>query len=167
MPEPWLNFTIFVSVQFLLFIIHAYFEKKLSDAPRILGWGILIGIAVGLSFDLVLGKFFGLWSYTLGFGPMSLALSASLVYGLFAAHTLLMQRARLPHFFLWTMLVGVVFYEITNYFFPVWTYEFALPPLGFLTFLLVGNFAAALLVAVIWHVFLGHRFFFIDAMLKK
>ena len=166
MPEAWLHFAIVVSVQLIIFIIHAYYEKRLSDVPRILGWGVLIGIAIGLSSDLILGKFFGLWSYTLGFGPSFLSLNAALVYGVFAANTLLMQRSRLLHFFIWTMVV-MAFYEITNHFFRAWTYEFALSPIEFLAFLSIGYFGTAILVAVVWHAFLGHRFFLIDTLLKK
>src|SRR3989344_1749272 len=166
MSEAWLNFIIIILVQLLLFIIHAQYEKKLSDVPRILGWGVLIGIAVGLLSDLILGKLFGLWSYTLGFGPSFLSLNAALVYGVFAANILLMQRARLPHFFIWTMVV-MAFYEITNHFFRAWTYEFVLPITAFILFLSVGYFATALVIAGIWHVFLKHRFFLIDALFKK
>ncbi len=166
MSEAWLNFIIVIFIQFLLFIIHAYYEKKLSDVPRILGWGVLIGIVVGLLSDLVLGKFFGLWSYTLGFGAFPLTLSAALVYGLFAANTLLMQRARLSNFFIWTTVVAAV-YEITNHFFHVWTYEFVLSPSEFFIFLLGGYFGTAIVIAIISHVFLGHRFLFIDNLLRK
>ena len=166
MSEAWLNFSIVVFIQLLFFIIHAYYSKKLSDAWRILGLGILIGMMVGLFSDLVLGKFFGLWSYTLGFGALSLILSAAFVYGLLVANTLLMQRARLSHFFVWTMIVGAV-YEISNYFFHVWTYEFVLSPTGFLIFLLIGYFGTAIVIAIISHVFIGRRFFFIKNLLKK
>jgi len=171
MSESWLHFAIVVFVQLIIFIIHAYYEKKLSDVPRILGWGILIGIVVGLPSDLILGKFFGLWSYTLGFGPSFLSLNAALVYGVFAANTLLMQRSRLLHFFIWTMVV-MAFYEITNHFFRAWTYHFsggeiAVSPFEFWIGLAIGYFGTAILIAAIWHVFLGHRFFFITNLLKK
>jgi len=166
MSEAWLHFAIVFFVLLLLFIIHAYYEKKLSDTPRILGQGILSGIVFGLLFDLVLGKFFGLWSYTLGFGAFFLTLNAALLYGLFAANILLMQQVRLLHFYIWMMIVAAVF-EITNLFFHVWTWEFILPPIQFLIVLSAGYFGGAILVATVWHVFLGHRFFFIDTSLKK
>lgn len=163
MSEPWLNFIFVILIQFLLFIIHAYYEKKLSEVPRILGRGILIGIVVGLLFDVVLGKFLGLWSYTLGFGALSLVLSAAFVYGLLAAHILLMQQAKLFHFFVWIIIVGM-FYEISNYFFHVWKYEFVLAPM---IFLLTGYLGASIFIATIWHFFLGRRFLFIDNLLNK
>ncbi len=165
MLEAWMNFAIVVFVQLLLFIIHAYYEKKLSEVPRILGYGVLSGIALGLLFDLVLGKFFGLWSYTLGFGAFFLTLNAALLYGLFAANTLLMKQVRLLHFFIWTMVVALVF-EITNLLFHSWTWEFALSPTKLLFVLSAGNFGGAVLVAVVWHMF-GHRFLFIDNLLKN
>jgi len=161
-----LNFAIVIFVQLLLFITCAYHEKKLSNVPRILGWGVLIGIAMGLSFDLVLGKFFGLSSYALGFGAFFLIINAALSYGLFAANILLLQRVRLAHFYIWTVVIVAV-YEITNHFFRVWKWELGLPPIEFLIVLSVGYFGGAILVAIISHVFLGHRFFFIDNFLKK
>jgi hypothetical protein len=163
MSEAWLNFIIVVFLQFLFFIIHAWYVKKFSDVPRTLGWGILIGIGVGLFSDLVLGKFFGLWSYTLGFGALPLILSATFVYGLLAANTLLMQRSQLSHFFVWTIIATAV-YEISNHFFHVWTYKFVFPPT---IFLLIGYFGTVIVIATISHIFLGRRFFFIDNLLKK
>src|SRR5688572_9178251 len=103
MSEAWLNFAVVIFVQALLFIVHGYFAKKLSQVPRVFGWGVLIGIAVGVPFDLVVEKFFGLHSYTLGFfGLFFLIINAALSYGLFVANTLLMQHARLSYFCLWT-----------------------------------------------------------------
>ena len=167
MSEAWFNFAIVVFVQLLLFLAHAYYEKKLSDVPRILGQGVLSGIVLGLLFDLIFGKFFGLFSYALGFGALFLPLNAALFYGLFAANTLLMQQVRLPHFFIWTMVVGAVT-EITNLFLPLWTWKFSsLPPIEYLIVLSAGYFGVAILVAAVWHIFLGRRFFIIDALLKK
>lgn len=100
MSEPWLYFTIVVFIQFLLFILHAWYEKKLSDTSRILSWGAFIGIVVGIPTDLMVGKSLGLCSYALGFGAFFLILNGILLYGLFAAHILLMQFARLPDLFI-------------------------------------------------------------------
>lgn len=161
MPETWLNFIIAFFVQLLFFIVHAWYEKKLSDVPRILVWGVLSGIVLGLLFDLVFGEFLGLWSYMLGFGAFFLILNAALVYGLFAANVLLMRQARLLHFFIWVMVMGAVL-EITNLFFHVWTWKFAFLSVEFVTIFLIGYFGTAILVAVVWHVFLGHRFSFIS-----
>jgi len=170
MSEAWLNFSIVIFVQFLLFVIHTYYEKKLSDVPRILGKSVLGGIVFGLLFDLIFGKFLGLWSYTLGFDALFLILSAALMYGLFMANILLMQRVQLLHFFVWAIVMGVVL-EITNYFFLVWTYHFF--PVGAVASSIeffIGlslDFGTAIFVAVIWHVFIGNHFLFIDNLLKK
>ncbi|MEX0917175.1 MAG: hypothetical protein WDZ90_01485 [Candidatus Paceibacterota bacterium] len=166
MLEPWLNFVVVIFIQLLLLIVYACYKKKLSDVPRILGLGIVIGMGVGLLSDLVLGKFFGLWSYALGFSSLPLMLTAVFVYGLFSASILLMQHARLLHFFVLTMIMMVV-YETTNYFFRVWSYELTLPFLGLLAFLIVGYFTTAVFVAVTGHVFFKHRFFYIDTLLKS
>lgn len=164
--EAWLNFAVVIFTQLFLFIICALHEKKFSDAPRILGWGVLIGIVMGLSFDLVLGKLFGFSSYALGFGAVFLIVNGALSYGLFVGNILLLQRARLMQFYIWTIVIVAV-YEITNYFFRVWTWKFALPPIEFLTILSAGYFGGAILVAIISHVFLGRQFFFIDNFFKK
>ncbi len=78
-----------------------------------------------------------------------------------------MQRARLVHFFIWTMVVGAVT-EITNLFVHLWTWEFSsLPLIEYLIFLSVGYFGVAILVAVVWHVALGYRFLLIEKLLKR
>ena len=161
MQELWINFIIVFFVQLLLFIIHAWHEKKLSDIPHILGRGLLSGIVLGLLFELGLGQFLGLWSNTLGFGTFFLMLNVALLYGLFAANTLLMQRARLIHFYTWTMIVAVVS-EITNLFFHMFTWEFtSLPLIKYLIVLSVGYFVGALLIAMTWHILLQYRFRFL------
>lgn len=174
MSEAWLNFTIIVFVQLIFFAIHAYYAKRLSDAPRILGQGVISGIVLGIVFDLVFGTYFGFWSYALGFGVFFLTLNAALVYGIFAAHVLLMQRARITTFFIWTMMVAVVF-EITNLFFHAWTYHFfrgwawetEVSSFALLAGLPIAYFGTAFLVAVVWHIFFGRRFLFIDNLLHE
>ncbi len=166
MSGAWFDFSIVILVQFLLFIVHAWYEKRLRDVPRVLGQSFLIGIAFGIPFDLIVGKFFGLYSYELGFGLYFLIINGALSYGLMQANTLLMQRVRLPHFYVWTIVVGLV-YEITNYFFRVWTWEFASVRTELLIVHSVGYISLAILMAGIWHVFLGHRFVFIDKEFSK
>ena len=160
MPEAWLHFTVIVSVQMLLLIVHAYSAGRLADVPRLFGWGALIGVAVGVPFDLVVGQFFEIHSYALGFSLYFLVINAALSYGLFVANTLLLQHVRLPYFCLWTVIMMAV-YEITNHFFRVWTWEFGLPRFEFLMVLLIGYFAGAILAAIISQVFLGYRFSFL------
>jgi hypothetical protein len=166
MVEAWLNFTVVVFAQFLIFIAYAYYAKKLSDVPRMFGLGALVAIVVGLPFDLLVGKLFGFHSFALGFGLFFLIVNAVFSYGLFVSNILLMQNVKLRYFFLW-VIVLVLVYEITNYFFSVWTWEFTLPHFAFLVVLIVGYFGGAVLAAGISHVFLGRRFLFIDHLLKK
>lgn len=162
MSGEWFNFGVVISVQLLLFIIHAYYEKMLPRVPKMLAWGVLIGIVFGTSFDLVVGNFFGIYSYFLGFNFPFLLINGALSYGLMQANTLLMQRARFLHFYIWTLIVGAV-YEITNYYFPVWTWEFASPRAELLIVHGVGYIGLAVLMALLWHIFLKHKFTFIDA----
>lgn len=166
MSEAWLNFAIVIFTQLFLFVVCAHYTKKFSDIPRILGWGALIGIVVGIPFDLLVGKFFGLHSFTLGFGIFFLSINTTLSYGLFVANILLLQHVRFLNFILWNIVVVAV-YEIINSFFPVWTWGFALPPIEFAIILLVGYLVGAILVAIISHTLLGRRFLFIDNLLKK
>jgi hypothetical protein len=162
----WTNFSIVIFVQLLLFVIHAYYVERLSDVPRILGRSILVGIAFGLFCDLVGAEIFGISSYKLGFGPFFLTLNGALAYGIFAANTLLLQQARLPYFYIWTIFVMAV-YEIANYFFPVWRWEFAMPPAQFLVVLSVGYFWGAINIAAVWHVFFGDGFVVISNLIKQ
>lgn len=168
MSEAWLNFGVVVFAQFILFIVHAYYANKLSDVPRTLGMGALIGVVVGLFYDLILGMYFGLASYTLGFTASFLSINWVLSYGIFAANTLLMQDARLRDFFLWTIVV-VTIYETVNHFFLVWTWKFEhllafSSSIEFLTVLLVGYCSGALFVATLAHTFLGYRFLVIKKL---
>ena len=139
MLEEWLNFVVLGFVALILFIICAFYEKRSSDALRILLIGIPLGTVLGLFSDLVLR---GTYSYPLGYGLPYLILNAAVVYGFFTATVLLLQRVRLLRFSIW-ILATLAVYEITNYFFPVWTYEVT-PFLGWLSFVLVGYFATAM-----------------------
>lgn len=166
MTEAWLSFGIVIVIQFLLFIVHATYERRLADVPQVLGKGILSGLVLGLLFDLILGKSFNFFTYELGFNPVFLVLNAALFYGLFVANTLLMQQARLAHFLIWTLAVGAVT-EFTNLFLHLWTWKYSsLPLLAYLGFLSVGYIGIAILMAAVWHM-LGYRFIFIDALLKR
>ncbi len=166
MLAVWQNFIVLILVQILLFIACAIYEKKLSGLLQILLGGMFTGIVIGLLSDLLWGKFFDLWSYSLGYSAFALILTAAFVYGLFAANVLLLQQARLSRFFVWVMIIMAA-YEIANHFFRVWTYELSLPLFGFLLFLIVGYLATAVFVAVVWNFFLGYKFLFIDTLVKR
>ena len=165
MPLLWLNFTVIFFAELLIFLIHAHYEKKLAGAPRILWLGLLSSIVPGPLADL-LGEYLGLGSYALGFGPLSLTLNAVFLYSLFAANTLLMQKARLLHFCAWTsVFVAVV--EITNLYFPIWTYALAVPSIEYFIVAFGAPLGLALAIALAWHLLFGYRFVFIDNVIKK
>ncbi len=166
MIEAWISFGVVILVQFVLLILHAWYENRLAELPKILVWSICIGIIFGILFDLVMGKYVGLYSYELGFGMLFLTINGALSYGLMQANTLLMQRARLLHFYVWTLIIGMV-YEVTNSFFTVWTWEFSTPLIELLIVHAVGYIGLATLMATIWHIFLKHRFIFIESIVSQ
>jgi Na+/citrate or Na+/malate symporter len=160
MTDAWFSFAVVISVQLLLFVVHACYEKRLHEIPKIVAQGLCIGVIFGVAFDLVVGKVLGVYSYELGFNFTFLVINGALSYGLMQANTLLMQRAAFLHFYIWTLVVGVV-YEVTNALFRVWTWEFSTPFIEVLVVHTVGYIGLATLMAFIWHIFLGHRFVFI------
>ena len=130
MSEAWLHFAVVIFVQFLVFIAAAHYAKRLSDVPRVLGRGVVIGLIIGIAVDLILGKFLGVYSYVLGFGALFLIPNALFSYGLFAATILLFERARLSRLYILTVVMMAV-YEVANHFFRVWTWEFTSPLIPF------------------------------------
>ncbi len=166
MPELWLNFFVVILVQFLLFIVHSWYEKRLREVPRILGLSIAIGIPFGIIFDLVVGKYLSFYNYELGFGLAFLAVNGALSYGLMQANALLMDTDRFIHFYVWTILVGFV-YEVTNHFFRVWTWDFGSPVVELFIVHAFGYIGLATLMALTWHFVLGHRFAFIESLLER
>jgi hypothetical protein len=166
MSEAWVHFTIVAFIQLALFVAYAYYQNRLTEALRILGWGALIGIVFGLPLDLIAGKYFGLYMYTLGFTPAFLILNWVVLNGLFAANTLLAQNLRLSYFFVWT-LVLMVAHEVPNYFFRVWTWQFSSSPIEYMIVLIIGYFVGAAVGALVWHVSFRYRFVFINNLLRS
>jgi hypothetical protein len=165
MSELWFSFAIVILVQFILFIVHAGYEKRLREVPRVLGLGIVIGIPFGILFDLIVGKFLGLYYYELGFGLPFLAINGALSYGIMQANTLLMEHVRFRHFYIWTIIVGLV-YEITNHFFRVWTWDFSTAPIETLVVHVFGYIGLAICMALTWHGITRHKFTFIQSILS-
>jgi hypothetical protein len=157
MSEAWLNFSIVILVQFTLFVLFAIFQKRLSSTPTILVHGLIIGTVIGFLYDLILGKYFGLFSYSLGFDTYFLIINATLAYGIFVASVLLLQKVNIVYFVFWLSLLIMV-YETANYYFPVWTYEFTLPLLPFLILLLVGHSSGAFLASLVANRFFNYQF---------
>ncbi|MEK7638555.1 MAG: hypothetical protein AAB388_00160 [Patescibacteria group bacterium] len=157
MSGAWLNFSIVVLIQLVFFVLFANYQKRLPEVPKILVYGIIVGAVIGLTYDLVLGKYFGLVSYLLGFGANFLLVNAALSYGLFVASILLMQKVSTIHFTIWLSILVAV-YETANYFFPVWAYEFILSPLPMFILWLVGYSSAAILASFIANQIFKHPF---------
>lgn len=166
MSEAWLSYAVFILELLFLFLIRAWYEKKLADVPRILLLGALSGIVPGLVCDLLFGKYLGIGSYTLGFGLPFLILNAVLGYGLFVANVLLLQKARFLNFCIWIGVITAVF-EITNLYFPVWTYAFAVPSFEYWLVAFGGPLELAIVIALSWHVLFKYRFVFVNNFLKK
>lgn len=166
MNEHWISFGVVIFVQLVLFVLHAWNEKRLRELPRILLLSILIGIPFGIVFDLLIGKVLSFYDYELGFGLYFLTINGALSYGLMQANTLLMERDKFLHFYIWTILVGFV-YEVTNYFFRVWNWDFASTPFEILVVHLIGYIGLGTMMALVWHYILGHRFTFITKTLSS
>lgn len=161
-----MNYAVFIAVQILIFVAHAAYENRLKDIPRLLGLGVLIGVGVGLFFDIIFGKIFSLFSYGLGFGYLSLILNAVVLYGLFVADILLLHNARLVYAVLWVSMVTIV-YEVTNLFLPVWTWEFVLPQIIHIAVILIIYFSGAITVALIGQLMFKYRFRLVETLLRN
>ncbi len=166
MSEAWLYYTIFIFELLLLFLARAWYEKRLADVPRILLLGALSGIVPGLVCDLLFGKYLGIGFYTLGFGLPFLVINAVLGYGLFAANILLLQRARFLNFCIWIGVITAVF-EITNLYFPVWTYSFAVLSPEYWLIAFGGPLELAIAIAISWHVLFKYRFVFLNLSKRR
>jgi len=162
----WLNYVVVLFVMFLVVLLHAYREKKSAELPRILLLGALSGIVPGILADLIFGKYLGLATYALGFGLPFLIFNGFVGYGLFAANTLLMQRARLAQFCIWTVIITAGC-EITNLFTHSWTYLYPAPSIGYWIVAFGCPLALAMVMAAAWHILFGYRFVFIENLLGK
>lgn len=157
MNEAWSDFGIIILTQFILFIVLAIVEKRTGEIPMTLIRGIIIGTVLGLIYDLILGKYFGFFSYSLGFDSEFILTNSVLSYGLFTASVLLIQKQQVEYFLIWFVLL-IAIYETTNHFFPVWKYKFTLSPLPYSTLLLVGYSSGALFASFIAHRIFRHPF---------
>jgi hypothetical protein len=157
--QNWINFGVVGCAALFLFIICAIYEKRTVEAPRLLLLGIIFGTPLGLISDLVL---WGTYTYPLGYGFFYLLLNAAVIYGLLTATVLLLQKASLVRFSAWIIGMMAV-YEITNHFFPVWNYTIT-PFIGLLLFVVVGNFATAVFIALVGHFLFKFSFKFVSEL---
>lgn len=164
--DAWLQFGVVVLIQIFLLLSYAWYMKQLTAVPRALFLGVLIGVTIGVPFDLVFGKSLGLHSYELGFGIFFLVINATFSYGVFVANIFLLRTASWQHFY-FAAIVIMTMYETINYFFRVWTWHFSLQLGLFVSVLLIGYVAGATAAALLAHKFLGQRFAFLEKVLKK
>jgi hypothetical protein len=160
----WFNFIVVVLAQLVIFLVHAYIEKRLFDVPRILMRSMAIGIPFGIVFDVLVGDYIGLYSYELGMGLLFLLVNGALSFGFMQANALLMDKGTIVHFYIWSVNVGVL-YEVANVFFPVWEWEFASRSQETLVVVGIGYFGLAVLMAFVWHFIFRHHFAFISRLL--
>ena len=166
MSQLWFYFAVNVFTQLLIFLIYAHSEKRLADVPRLLALGLLSAIIPGPLCDLIGGKYLGLGEYALGFGPLSLTMNTVFMYSIFAAYILLMQKTRILQFCIWIFVYAAVF-EVTNLFFPMWTWAFAVPSVEYVVVSFGSTLAIAVAFALAWHTLFGYRFVFIDNIFKS
>ncbi len=157
MNEHWLSFLALLSIQFLVFIAFAYRTKRLREIHKILGFSLIIGLAVGLTLDYTLGKFLGLHTYTFGFSPFFIIINGALSYSLFVATILLLQHLQTGQLFLATAVITGI-YEAANIFFPVWIWEFSFTPLLQTAVIVAGYFCGVVLIASMWHDIFRYNF---------
>jgi hypothetical protein len=166
MSIDWQNFFVVILIQCVLFVAHSWYEKRLRQVPRILRLSIAIGIPFGVIFDLIVGRVLSFYDYKLGFGLFFLTVNGALSYGLMQANVLLMERASFIHFYIWTILVGIV-YEVTNFLYPVWEWDFSSQMIELFVVHIFGYIGLALLMACVWHILTRHKFAFFTNFLGR
>ncbi|MEY3784033.1 MAG: hypothetical protein RLZZ230_355 [Candidatus Parcubacteria bacterium] len=121
--EHLLNFAILICLQLFFFVIHAVSVGEKKQIFTYLGKGMLLGLPFGIIFDLVVGKYFGLFDYELGYQMWFLVLNGIFSYGFMTANVILLRQHSLLHMYFWSSGLGLI-YEIINHFFPVWQFTF-------------------------------------------
>jgi hypothetical protein len=122
--SPWSNFIVVICAQLVIFLFLAYKKKAtLKIRPRIVLKSIAVGTVFGIAFDVVVGKYLGIFNYVLHFDPLFLIINGALSYGLWILTIQLLQSERFISFCTWSIGIGLV-YEIVNYFYPVWIWTF-------------------------------------------
>ena len=121
----------------------------------------------GISFDLLFGKYLGIFDNILGFGPKFLLINAVMSYGLMMTTIWLLRSEQFFMFYAWTICVGVI-YEFINYFFPVWSWKFTE---NFvyqeLVLIFAAYFSLAVLLSIILSLTTGARFKYLNLNQKS
>lgn len=120
----WVNFFIVICAQFLVFLFVAHKEKLVTKIrPVHIVQSVLLGIVFGVAFDLLVGRYLGIFTYALQFDPLFLVVNGALSYGIWMLTIYCIQSNRILSFCAWTIGIGL-FCELANYFFPVWSWTF-------------------------------------------
>lgn len=141
--QPLLNFIILVSLQLLFFIVHAWRVGEKDKISQYLVKGMTIGLPFGVIFDLIVGKYFGLFDYELGYVMWFLVINGIFSYGFMIANVFLLRKHSTIDMYLWSAGLGLT-YEVINFFFPVWEFTFATPWIEYSTVILI------LYIGLVW-----------------
>jgi hypothetical protein len=122
--NPWINFLVVICMQFLFFLLLLYKLRAFKKITcGLLIKSVVAGVLLGVTFDLLVGKYLGIFSYILHLGLPFLILNGALSYGLWILTLQLLQSECPLSFCVWTSATGLV-YEVVNYFYPVWFWTF-------------------------------------------
>ena len=152
------NFLIVITAQLLFLLLHARALGQTRELPRYVLLGIAIGIPFGALFDVIFGKWLEVFTYEIGFVWWFLLINGAFSYGLMIANVCLLFKHPFVKLYLWSILLAAC-YEITNWFFPVWRWEFL--PEAWLESVIMGLFGylgLALLMMVTLRLVSGKRF---------
>jgi hypothetical protein len=122
--SPWSNFFVVICAQLLFFLFLAHRKQAFKViTPSLVIKSVVAGVVFGIAFDLVVGKYLGIFSYFLHFDPVFLVINGALSYGLWILTMQLLKSERLLSFLSWTIVIGFA-YEVVNHFYPVWSWTF-------------------------------------------
>lgn len=121
--ENLISFGIVIVSQLIFFVIHAISVGHKKEIFKYLKTGCFVGLPFGIIFDLIVGKYLGIFHYELGFVWWFLIINGILSYGFMIANILLLKGHSVIHMYLWSVGLGLM-YEVTNWFFPVWEWSF-------------------------------------------
>lgn len=152
-----INFLIVISIQLIFFIIHAFLVGEQKNIGRYLLLGTLVGLPFGIAFDLIVGLYAGVFTYTIGFPFYFLILNSALSYGFMLANVFLLQNYNVSRLFTWSVLLGLV-YESSNYFFPVWEWTFSLPWVEYGVVIFAAYFGLAWIMMCVLQILFGKPF---------
>mgnify|MGYP003395468573 CR=1 FL=1 len=163
--NPWANLTIVIGTQLLIFLF-IYYRREKKHLSEILFKSLIMGICFGIPFDLIFGKYLGIYDYVLGFGLIFLFVNGLASFGLWIATVWLLRSRSFSHFCYSTICIGMI-YELTNYFFPVWSWQFAGSFIyQELVVIIALYFGLAILVAILISLTTKQRFEFLKLNLK-